>query len=112
MNNENEIERMAKILYAPELKKQNGGYGEICRGCNKWYEDEPCKEKHKCDYYTEIARRLQKSGIGDKKQAVKEFAATLKERACAVMNSTFDRRLVVDIKQIDNLITELYGADE
>lgn len=85
MNNENEIERMAKIVEP-----------FITVLCEK----------------DTIAEALSEQGIGDKKQAVKEFAATLKERACAVMNSTFDRRLVVDIKQIDNLITELYGADE
>lgn len=107
MNNENEIERMAKVLYAPKLKRQNGGYGELCRGCNRWYEDEPCKEKYKCSYYTEISKRLQNSGIGDKKQAVKEFAEKLKG---SLYNMEYSA-IAIDNK-IDNLFTELYGADE
>lgn len=61
---------------------------------------------------SQIAYAVVSAGYGDVKQAVKEFASELKQRACAVRNSTFDLRLVVDVKTIDDLITELYGADE
>ncbi len=74
MDKEKEIEEMAKALYAPQLKKQNGGYGELCGGCRKWYEDEPCKEKWRCHFYKSIAEYLHGAGFGNVKQAVKEFA--------------------------------------
>ena len=94
MNNEKEIEKMAEQI-EQSLLLANSYVGSMNKGKGHW-----------------IASYLFKAGYGNVKQAVKEFAEKLKECACAVINSTFDLRLVVDVKTIDNLITELYGADE
>lgn len=116
MNKEKDIEEMAKTLYAPHLEEQNDGYGELCRGCQKWYEDEPCNEKHNCDYYRNIAKHLQNVGYGNVKQAVKEFAEKLKEIAIDISKDVGIEYSVLRtqtlLEQIDNLITELYGADD
>lgn len=73
------IEDLAKTLYAPELERQNNGYGELC-SCRRWYEEEPCKEKYKCDYYISIAKHLYNAGYGNIEKALTEFAEWLKAK--------------------------------
>lgn len=82
MNKEKEIEEMAKEL--------NCATNESFVSCRK------------------IARILvEKRGYGNIKQAVKEFAEKLKEQM--ELNGC---RSQLHNRIIDNLITELYGADE
>lgn len=107
MNNEKEIVRMAKVLY-----------GHYC-GNDKCGE---CKiaSKYCMDYIR--AERLHKAGIGDKKQAVKEAFDKAKEaihNSCAHIE--IDKSAAIPSyaipesaidKAIDELFTELYGAEE
>lgn len=79
MNNENEIERMAKIVY------------------NNYLDSRTC------------ARELSAQGYGDKKQAVKEFAEILHSYSYNIVDDYGNKTEVIDLKKIDNLITELYG---
>lgn len=65
-----------------------------------------------CDYDTDcsmLANDLVNVGIGDKKQAVKEFCEKLKNLMSDKCFSLIGR-LCNDY--IDELFTELYGADE
>lgn len=83
MNNENEIERMASIII-----------------------------KHPLESHAS-AVELSEQGIGDKKQAVKEFAEKLKRQSITLKDkSGWVQCVVIMAVEIDNLITELYGADE
>lgn len=90
MNNENEIERMESIL-------------SRCIAVTQTYK---LLDKHK------TAKNLVNAGIGDKKQAVKEAFNLAK---CYLhSNPNLDSELVkisID-RELDNLITELYGADD
>lgn len=93
--NEHEIERMAKVLY-----------GHYCGNdkCGK------CKQPNCIDYIR--ATHLANAGIGDKKQAVKEAFDLAK---CYLhSNPNLDSELVkVSIdRELDELFTELYGAEE
>lgn len=100
MNNENEIERMANIIHETNLSHcPNTGrnycdkrVGITCKSCKQ-------------------ATNLSAQGIGDKKQAVKEFAEKLK--GFIIGNTCVSDDDVNSIyHEIDNLITELYGAEE
>lgn len=98
MNNENEIERMARTFC------HNSGYPSIV--CDKCISKDCCS----CKLYAE---RLIQAGIGDKKQAIKEFAEKLKRQSITLKDkSGWAQCVVVMAVEIDNLITELYGADE
>lgn len=85
MNNEKEIEKMARII--------------------KPFVTVLCEEDT-------IAEALFNAGIGDKKQAVEEFAEKLKRTKNTICIGGRIFIEVIAIKAIDTLITELYGADE
>lgn len=61
--------------------------------------------------YKKLAH-LQNAGIGDKKQAIKEFAEKLKERSFWLADSNGRSHKVIYVDDVDNLITKLYGADK
>lgn len=84
-----EIERMANILENAKIKAL-GYVGSLNQGWGMWY-----------------ARELSSSGIGDKKQAVKEAFEKLKERM--ELNGY---RSPLHNRIIDELFTQLYGAEE
>lgn len=104
MNNANEIERMAKILHqcsTEKLKETDEGF--VCVY--------PSKQ--------EIAIALADAGIGDKKQAVKEFADELDTRAQDLKgdgwdeyNDGFKRGVRETLSLMYDLISELYGDNE
>lgn len=90
MNNEQEIERMAKILKMPTyIHSQDIDRIKIL----------PCNE--------ELAARLVSHGYGDKKQAVKEFVDRLKEDSYYFAGAEY-----VEVRDIDELFTELYGVEK
>lgn len=95
MNREKEIKGMAKVLF-----------GHYCGNdeCGK------CKEPNCIDYRK--AERLFNSGYGNVKQAVKEFAERLKEELWKFDGSWQEYDGEDLCETVDNLITELYGADE
>lgn len=109
MNNENEIFDENGINEILKMLKYSGycdPNADRCRICLK------------CKYYF-FAEALVNAGIGDKKQAVKEFCARLNDEldnSVVEQSSEFNEGYndcLFDIgKLIDNLITELYGADE
>lgn len=88
---------------------------------NKWQEIEKiaevmCPNPHSCEVcdfeckpcgHQETAMQLVNAGYGNVKQAVKEFADMLKEEM--ELNGY---RSPLHNHIIDDLITELYGADE
>lgn len=98
MNKEKEIEEMTEYLM------QNGIFNNlVCR------QDYACPDAMIYECCRQTAELLINSGIGNVKQAVKEFAEKLKE----VFNSKHWAVFAnATNKDIDNLITELYGADE
>lgn len=61
----------------------------------------------------DIAKAVINLGYGDKKQAVKKFAEKLKE-CTTIFHGTINEaeHEYIDIRDIDALITELYGADD
>lgn len=63
-----------------------------------------------------LAQDILDAGYGNIKQAVKEFAEKLKEIAIDISKDVGIEYSVLRtqtlLEQIDNLITELYGADE
>lgn len=94
MNNEKETEKICNVL--------NGiiTYGIDEQVCGtRWKKSQVGNSS--------IAKVLINKGYGNVKQAVKEFAAKLKEK----MELNGYRSLLHN-RIIDNLITELYGADE
>lgn len=73
---------------------------------------------HCCDGYLNTphddATYLYEAGYGNVQQAVKEFAEKLKRKAQIYFvdtDSDYECE-AVDINDIDNLITQLYGVDE
>lgn len=93
MNNENEIERIARLICQDES--------------GKCLHDEMTCDNHLECWARNKAQRMIDIGIGDKKQAVKEFAEKLKVRFYNMDYSA----IAIDNK-IDDLITELYGGEE
>lgn len=94
MNNEKETEKICNVL--------NGiiTYGIDEQVCGtRWKKSQVGNSS--------IAKVLINKGYGNVKQAVKEFAEKLKEK----MELNGYRSLLHN-RIIDNLITELYGADE
>lgn len=91
MNRENEIKGMAKVLF-----------GHYCGNdeCGK------CKEPNCIDYRK--AERLFNAGYGNIEQAVKEFVKELKD----YIRNKYAGCETIRIWELDDLITELYGADE
>ncbi len=100
MNNEKEIKRMAEQI-EQSLLLANRYAGSMNKGKGHW-----------------IASYLVNAGYGNVKQAVKEFAEKLKNITCVLSVGTEmdGSNLIIQVtelfKIIDNLITELYGADE
>ncbi len=93
MDKEKEIEEMARVIEYCAHKD--------CESCRK-------QGNYRCSAYNK-ATDLRNAGYGNVKQAVKEFAEKLKE----VFNSKHWAVFAnAANKDIDNLITELYGADE
>ncbi|MDE6965505.1 MAG: hypothetical protein K2O94_00850 [Clostridiales bacterium] len=88
MNKKKEIEEMGKAMCE---KFRSDHCGNDCECANEF-----------------IAEKLINAGYGNVKQAVKEFGEKLKKE--------FTNYCELPIKQscniVDNLITELYGADE
>ncbi len=94
MNKEKEILEMTKFI------AENISICGIDIGCQN-------KSCSKC-----ISENLQGKGYGNVKQAVKEFAEKLKSHK-HLMGSIDDNSAYVWFEnELDNLITELYGADE
>lgn len=89
MNNEQEIEKIAYAVRMSELSYENRNYAD-------WNKDEW------------LAHSLYSAGIGDKKQAVKEFMEKLKETSHL---SGIYKDNVVFCSAMDELFTELYGAE-
>lgn len=105
MNNEQEIERIAT---------------ELCKCCPAYYVDEGgshCikgKLLYSCNCIKSTAKQLIYEGIGDKKQAVKEAFDKLKSRR-QIMTGEFigdPDWEYVEFDAIDELFTELYGAEK
>lgn len=98
MNKEKEIEQMAKTIELIKLQALNT-VGSLNKGYGMFY-----------------AEHLASAGYGNIKQAVKEFAEKLKLKAthyCEQDNDIDPEQWdSVNTEDIDNLITELYGADE
>lgn len=99
MNNENEIERIAKKICKSSLVGCN------FPTCSKCGIKDTCKARI-------YATRAVNAGYGDKKQAVKEFAEKLKSGTHRFGVVDGNNYYVWYDSDIDNLITELYGADE
>lgn len=97
MDKEKEIEEFAKKFCAYRSEKRN------CKTCCTYlygYCVENCP-------YLKISEELINSGYGNVKQAVKGFAEKLK---ASFYNMEYSA-IAIDNK-IDNLVTELYGADD
>lgn len=95
MNKEEKIEEMAMTISA----KKSNLCEVVCGKCKPLY-------KEGCYDYN-LAKYLVNAGYGNVKQAVKEFAEKLK---ASFYNLEYSA-IAIDNK-IDDLITELYGADE
>lgn len=115
MNNENEIERMAKVLFLYQ--------DDVCGSCGS---EQTCKELGygECGIFDSMAKDLINVGIGDKKQAVKEFAEKLKyfinsNTAIGCLRRGNKEEFIAEFsctpyamtEFIDNLITELCGGE-
>lgn len=112
MNNENESEKMARAVLDAERYHRKA----LCL-------NRVGKSRLDC-----ICESLYAAGIGDKKQAVKEFAEKLKEMLCEYSDTEswldeetgdglmsvcqFRDWVLKDGGKIDDLITELYGDDK
>lgn len=108
MNNEQEIEEMAKVLFESGVALDATDFAFGVDGD---------------DHFTRLAIKLVNAGYGNVKQAVKEFAERLKKEIIEGGGTCLDE---YDIgkqdgynsacehhrQAIDDLITELYGADE
>ena len=101
MTNEQEIERMAEILEQAKIKARSY-CGSLNQGYGMWY-----------------AKELTTAGIGDKKQAVKEFCDRLRnDLRCDYVNATTpfqsgkNAGVFNALILIEELFTELYGAEE
>lgn len=104
MNDEQEIERIVKVL---EKATQPIEYDENCCTITTY----PTER--------DIAESLVDAGIGDKKQAVKEFKNKFWDKICIELNDILGQNssLRIEIKQyieyvLREFFTELYGADE
>lgn len=62
--------------------------------------------------HSDCAIALVNAGIGDKKQAVKEFAEKLMHISEISVNKKGEVAYHITGIKIDNLVTELYGADK
>lgn len=110
MNNENEIERMEQLIDTATRVATKRFTDETARWVKEHHSYDSCRDvevAHSKSIYREVAESLVNAGIGDKKQAVKEFAEKLKVRFYNMDYSA----IAIDNK-IDDLITEIYGADE
>lgn len=92
MINEKEIEEMAKVLFESGVAIDATDFAFGVDGD---------------DHFTRLTVKLVNAGYGNVKQAVKEFAERLKEKM--ELNGY---RSPLHNRIIDDLITELYGADE
>lgn len=135
MNNENEIERMEQLIDTATRAATKRFTDETSRWVKEHHSYDSRRDveaAHSKSIYREVAESLVNAGIGDKEQAVKEFAEKLKG-LCDEKRKLFDklydncaagqaqlacsfierRNEWIEMKQkIDNLITELYGADD
>ena len=108
MNKEQEIERMAKVL--------------SCEKCHVLSWDCPKDQELPCvvnEEAKEQATALSEAGIGDKKQAVKEFRDKFWNNICIELNDVLGKTpsLRIEVKQyieyvLNNIFTELYGVEE
>lgn len=101
MNKEKEIEEMAKVLFESGVALDATDFAFGVDGD---------------DHFTRLAIKLVNAGYGNVKQAVKEFVDRLKETAIDISKDVGTEYSVLQtqtlLEQIDDLITELYGADE
>lgn len=100
MNKEEKIEEMAMTISA----KKSNLCEVVCGKCKPLY-------KEGCYDYN-LAKYLVNAGYGNVKQAVKEFAEKLKAELWKLDGSWqyIDGEELCET--VDNLITELYGADK
>lgn len=97
MNNEKEIEEMAKVLFESGVALDATDFAFGVDGD---------------DHFTRLAIKLVNVGFGNVKQAVQEFAEELKKRAKLLHEPNREWYENVRVNEIDDLIAELYGADE
>lgn len=92
MDKQKEIEEMAKVIFESGVALEGADFTLGVNGD---------------DHFTRLAQRLINAGYGNVKQAVREFAEELK---ASFYNMDYSA-IAIDNK-IDNLITELYRAEE
>lgn len=115
MTDENEIERMEQLIDTATRAATKRFTDETSRWVKEHHSYDSRRDvesAHSKSIYREVAESLANAGIGDKEQAVKEFAEKLKEDAVTICFGNGISERLVPIKAIDNLITELYGEDE
>lgn len=114
MNNEQETERMARLICPFEYNLSE------FKNCVECQEDKLIYSKGFVCPYISSSRKLLANGIGDKKQAVKEaFEKLVFELYCNNMNKQEmyidDEWISVDdyVQKVANkIVTELYGGAE
>lgn len=94
MNNKQEVERMAEVFFATKCKP-----AEDCEKC-KYCGYDCCADWLAFD-------AMVNAGIGDKKQAVKEFIKKIREHITDKPNICY----TVSVWEINQLFTELYGEE-
>lgn len=115
MNNENEIERIEQLIDTATRAATKRFTDETLRWVKEHHSYDSRRDveaAHSKSIYREVAESLINAGIGDKKQAVKEFAEKLKERTLIYFLCRGVSALAVSEEQIDALFTELYGDDK
>lgn len=110
MNNEKEIEEMAKVLFESGVALDATDFAFGVDGD---------------DHFTRLAIKLVNANYGNVEKAVKEFAKRIKyfinsNTAIGCLQRDNEEEFVVEfsctpyamLEFIDNLITEIYGVDE
>lgn len=124
MNNENEIERMEQLIDTATRAATKRFTDETVRWVKEHHSYDSRRDigaAHSKSIYREVAESLVHAGIGDKKQAVKEFAEKLKENMSKRLNDNIALKYSQSTVQsfhdkaqraIIATYKELYGADE
>ncbi len=123
MNNEQEIERMEQLIDTATRAASKRFVDETA----KWVKEhhhydsrKDCNIAHSKSINREVAETLCNADIGDKKQAVIEAFERLQEIGksrtprctCSGIEIDISQPFVITNKDLDELFTELYGAEE
>ena len=96
--------KMAKVLFRYQ--------DQVCHSCGS---EQSCKDLGygECGIFDSMAKDLINAGYGNVKQAVKEFGEKLKKQFLKHYPTMFtDAIYQCTDSELENFITELYGADE